>query len=90
MLPSVTTKGTTDRRVISAPLINPSSALAATPASMASGTETACCSSCAVITDESAMLAPTERSMPPLTITKVIPIAHSPTITVCAAMVWKL
>src|SRR5262245_30788008 len=36
------------------------------------------------------MLEPTDRSMPPDTITNVMPIAHNPTITVCVATVFKL
>ena len=44
----------------------------------------------AVATEASAMIEPTERSMPPLTMTKVIPIAPKPTITVWFATICML
>ena len=81
MLPSVTMKGTTIRRVMSTPLSSPRSAPAPTPARAALGADPTCFMTNAAITEDSAMLAPTDRSMPPLTMTKVMPIAESPTMT---------
>ena len=90
MVPSVTMNGTMPSLVTSKPFSAPKSAPDATPPSADRAGPMPARSITAVITDASAMTEPTDRSMPPLTITRVIPVAPSPTMTVWVATVFKL
>ena len=85
IIPSVTMNGGSRNSVISTPLRDPAAAHRLVPTSAAStiAAGPACApppqsrSSRAVLTDDSATSDPTERSIPPVTITSVIPIAIS-------------
>ena len=90
IVPSVTMKGTTRRRVMSSPLTSPQAAAAATPASSATAGDAPSFSSTAITTVVSEMTEPTERSMPPATITAVMPIAAMQTIAVWRAISSRL
>ena len=88
-VPSVTMKGATLSRVISSPFTAPHNAPAPTPASRAApGGQTS--SILAITTVTNAMIDATERSIPPVMITKVIPIAERHTTVACRASVWTL
>src|SRR3954471_814014 len=87
IVPSVTMNGTTLSRVTSVPLIVPAHRPVAAPAIAAIDGVHPFRNASAVITEDSAMTDPTDRSMPPATITNVMPIAPRPTITVWAAIV---
>ena len=78
--------GTTRSRVTSAAFHAPTSAPVATAAPMAHAGEPPSRSTTAVTTPARAMTDPTERSMPPLTMMKVIPMAPRPTMSVWARM----
>ncbi len=82
MVPSVTMNGTTRSRVMSRPLTVPHSAAAASAPSAASAGSMPMRSRSAVTTVLSATMDPTERSMPPETMTIVIPSAATQTMTV--------
>ena len=82
--------GTTRSPVISTPFISPHSAPAAiAPAAATSGHDPSR-SSCAVTTVLSAMTDPTDKSIPPATITIVMPSAATHTIAVWRAMSSRL
>ena len=82
MVPSVMMNGTTRRPVMSTPFISPHTAPAAiAPAAATSGHEPSR-RNCAVTTVLSAMTDPTDRSIPPATITIVMPSAATHTIAV--------
>ena len=88
IVPSVTMNGTTWSRVISRPLSAPHSAPAATPPSGARSRRRRrpARSSSAVTTVLSATMEPTDRSIPPATITIVMPSAATQTMAVCRAI----
>jgi hypothetical protein len=89
-MPSVTMNGTMRSRVTSAPIASPTTAPTATPPRPAtSGPTRARSSSHATTTVASAMVDPTDRSIPPATITRVMPSAAMPTMVDCRAMVWR-
>ena len=87
MVPRVTMNGTTLSRVTSAPLSAPQPTPAAMPASAASTGGAPARRTAAITTVASAMIAPTERSMPPDTITMVMPSAATATMVVWRKMV---
>ncbi len=76
---------------MSRPLTTPQSAAAATaPSAATAGRGAVCAAARAITTVVSAMTDPTERSMPPATITTVMPIAAMQTIAVCRAISSRL
>jgi hypothetical protein len=89
-MPSVAMKGTTRRRVIAVALSRPTRAPSSTAPSTASDGARPSRSARAHSTPVSAIVEPTERSMPPATITSVMPIAPMATITVCASTTRRL
>ena len=90
MVPRVTMKGTTRSRVMRMPLASPQAAAAATPPSADRSGLTSRLSNSAMTTVLSAMIEPTERSMPAATMTMVMPRAAVQTIAVCRAMSSRL
>jgi len=82
-MPSVAMNGTTRSPVMSTPFASPTSPPASTAAAAAAGTGQSAPIPSAATTPLNAMVAPTDRSMPPLTMIIVIPIAPRATITVC-------
>jgi hypothetical protein len=89
-IPSVTMNGTTRSTVIIAPLRTPMIPPAATAASRANDGAHPPPTPNAAITPVSAMIAPTERSIPPLTMITVIPIAPIAVMTVCESTIRRL
>src|SRR5512134_1662951 len=89
-IPSVAMNGMTFNRVIARPFTTPMSPPDATPSRTAVSGAVPLLTASAVTTPVSAMADPTDRSMPPLTMIIVIPIAPSATITVCATTMRKL
>src|SRR6185312_12822761 len=83
-------KGTTRRRVISRPLSAPQPRPAARPASAARAGGAPARSAAAMTTVASAMMAPTDRSMPPATMTMVAPSAAIATMVVWRRIVSRL
>ncbi len=83
-MPSVAMKGTTRRVVMARPLTIPTMPPATIPADNAAIGIHPSRSASAVTTLVRAMTAPTERSIPPLTMIMVIPMAPMATMTVCA------
>ena len=84
-MPRVAMNGTTRRVVIATPLMNPTTAPIATPAATAAIGANPSRNATAVITLASAIDDPTDKSIPPLIITMVIPRAPIATMTVCAS-----
>jgi hypothetical protein len=82
IVPSVTMNGVILSVATSAPLSAPHRAPAAIPASAATRGPWPARAALAVTTVTSATTEPTERSMPPCTMTRVMPTAHSATTTV--------
>ena len=89
-IPSVAMNGTTRRRVMTTPLTTPTSAPTRMPATTAKMTGSPALMPSAVTTPVSAIVEPTERSIPPLMMMSVMPIAPMATITVCASTMRKL
>ena len=89
-IPSVAMKGTTRRRVIARPLMRPTTPPTAIPASRAAAGAQEDESAIAETTPERATTDPTERSIPPLTMMTVIPIAPKATMTVCVSTIRRL
>jgi len=79
-MPSVVIKGGMCSLVMITPFTRPSTPPTASPATNASGTGTSDWSRLAVMTVERASTEPTERSMPPVRITYVMPMAMMPLI----------
>ena len=86
-MPSVAMNGTTRSRVIATPFASPTKPPTAIPAARASVVGHPELIPSAAMTPVSAIVDPTERSMPPLIIMIVIPIAPIATMTVCARTV---
>src|SRR2546426_506641 len=82
-IPRVAMKGTTRREVIANPLTKPTRPPTTIPPSSATLGGQECLSARAVTTLVKAMFDPTERSIPPLMMIRVMPIAPSATIMVC-------
>ncbi len=84
-MPSVATKGGTASRATSTPLIEPSAVPVATPARMPTSGWWALMpvTRLPATIPEMASSEPTERSMPPQSTTKVIPMARMPLMEVC-------
>jgi hypothetical protein len=89
-MPSVAMNGMTFRRVMARPLATPMAPPAITPSSTDTIGDTPVRSASAVTTPVSAMAEPTDKSIPPLTMIIVMPMAPSATITVCATTIRKL
>src|SRR5688572_28837897 len=89
-MPRVAMNGITFRRVIASPLINPTSPPTSTPAATAVKGLYPSRNVTAVTTPVSAIAEPNNRSMPPLTMMIVMPIAPSATITVWASTMRRL
>ena len=83
-------KGGRASPAIRPPLTAPTAAPAATPASAATAAEPVAFMLRAVTTDAKAIAEPTERSIPPERITKVMPRAQTPTMTDCVRIVFAL
>ena len=79
--------GATFKRVIKFPLAKPVSAPAAVAARIATSGPLPPTSTKATMTDVMATIEPTDRSMPPRMMTRVMPRAAVPTIAVCRAIV---
>src|SRR6266496_2080083 len=86
-MPRVAINGTTRKRVIARPFTIPTKLPTRMPAKSAARAEKPALMPSAVITPVRAMVDPTERSIPPLMMIRVIPIAPIATITVCARTV---
>ena len=82
-IPRVAMKGTTRSEVIASPLTKPTRPPTIIPPSSATLGGQECLSARAVTTLVKAMFDPTERSIPPLMMIRVMPIAPSATIMVC-------
>ena len=89
-IPRVAMKGTTRRRVITRAFTRPTSPPARTPRPTAARGAPPLRRWRAAITPVRAMAEPTERSIPPLTMIRVMPIAPRATITVCASTTRRL
>ena len=88
-MPSVMMNGIIRRPAIAAPFRNPITAPAAMIASTTAAVGQPCWISSAPTTLVNAMLEPTLRSIPPLTMISVMPSAPIATITVCVRMILK-
>jgi len=86
-IPSVTMNGGSRRPVTSPPIRPPQARPPATVATTAAAGDQPRARSDASVTVASAICAPTERSMPPLAITRVIPSAAVATTAVCSSMI---
>src|SRR5713101_1970370 len=86
-IPRVAINGTTRSRVIARPLLRPTTPPTKMPAPIATVVDSPALMPSAAITPVRAIDEPTERSIPPLIIIIVIPIAPIATITVCARTV---
>src|SRR6266446_5047188 len=86
-IPRVAINGTTRSRVIARPLLRPTTPPTKMPAPIATVVDSPALMPSAAITPVRAIDEPTERSIPPLIIIFVIPIAPIATITVCARTV---
>ena len=89
-MPSVAMNGTTLRPVMRRPLPSPMSPPASTAAATASDGGQPAPIASAATTPVSAIVAPTDRSIPPLMMMSVIPIAPSATITVWVRTIRRL
>ena len=89
-VPSVAMNGITRSLVMNRPLMTPTTPPATTPSSTARSGLTPSRIAIAVTTPVSAITDPTDRSMPPLTMIIVMPMAPSATMTVCATTMRKL
>ena len=89
-IPSVAMNGTTRRPVISRPLPRPTSPPATRAAAVATTGDHPAASPSAATTPVRAIAAPTERSIPPLIMISVMPIAPRATITVCDRTIRRL
>ena len=80
IVPSVTMNGGSLMRVISSPLIMPTMVVTPIPPAMAiAGCQPCCTANMLMTIDPSAMTIPQARSMPPVRITSVCPMASTPT-----------
>ena len=90
IMPSVTMNGIMRNAVIMPPLAKPTSPPASTVSKSTTAKPWPCSISLAVTTLHSATTDPALKSIPPLTITSVIPIAPMATMTVCVRIILKL
>jgi hypothetical protein len=90
IMPRVATKGGTLALVMVNPFINPQDAPTPNPTNIAAGIGIPDCNIEAAITDERASIEPTDRSIPAVRITSVIPTAMMPFIVDCLKMLIKL
>ena len=87
---SVATKGTRPTRAMRKALTQPHAVPATTPAPMATSMGTPCCRSMPMTAPVMYIVAPTERSMPPVSSTMVMPTATRPTKADVLTMLEKL